>query len=111
MKAKPTIRTGQHLAKVSAVAESGSSQVSQERIKTMKKMTTAQLIPMIALGCTLLFYSATGCSRAPEAPPKSVSISCDDRMKYDLNAFEVTPGQKVVVTISNKGTTPKASMG
>jgi azurin len=77
----------------------------------MKKMISPQLIPVIALGCSALLYSATGCSRAPEGPPKTVSISCDDRMKYDLKAFEATPGQKIVVTISNKGTTPKASMG
>jgi len=77
----------------------------------MKKITTAQLIPVIALGCSALLYSITGCSRAPEAPPKTVSITCDDRMNYDLKAFDATPGQKIVVTVSNKGTTPKLSMG
>ena len=76
----------------------------------MKKIPV-QLIPVIALGCTALLYSVTGCSRAPEAPPKAVSISCDDKMNYDLKAFDATPGQKVAVTIANKGTTPKFSMG
>ena len=32
-------------------------------------------------------------------------------MKYDLTAFEVKPGQKVIVTFKNVGTTPKFSMG
>src|SRR5262245_45348947 len=110
MKAKPTTRTGQHLAKVSAVCCERIESGKPGKDKAMKKMTSAQLIPVIALGCSALLYSA-GCSRAPEAPPQTVSISCDDRMKYDLNAFQATPGQKVVLTISNKGTTPKASMG
>jgi azurin len=76
----------------------------------MKKISV-QLIPVIALGCTALLYSVTGCSRAPEAPPKAVSINCDDKMNYDLKAFDATPGQKVAVTVTNKGTTPKFSMG
>ena len=78
---------------------------------TMKETTTAQLVPIVALGCSALLYFATGCSRAPEAPPKEVTIQADDKMRYDLTAFEVSPGQKVSVTIKNVGTTPKFSMG
>ena len=75
------------------------------------KKTIVPLFPVIALSSSALLYSVAGCSRAPEAPPVTVSISCDDRMKYDLKAFEAKPGQKIVVTVANKGTTPKASMG
>lgn len=75
------------------------------------KKTTAQLFPVIALGCSALLYSITGCSNTPEAPPVTVSITCDDKMNYDVKAFEAKPGQKIVVTISNRGTTPKLSMG
>ena len=32
-------------------------------------------------------------------------------MKYNVEAFEVTAGQKVSVTLKNIGTAPKASMG
>lgn len=32
-------------------------------------------------------------------------------MRFDVTAFEVTPGQKVSVTLKNVGTTPKFSMG
>lgn len=77
----------------------------------MKNTTSAQLLPVIALGCSALFYSITGCSKVPEGPPVTVSISCDDKMKYNVTTFEAKPGQKIVVTVSNKGTTPKASMG
>ena len=76
----------------------------------MKKLT-AQFIPVIALGCGALLYSIAGCSKAPETPPQAVSIICDDRMKYDVKAIEAKPGQKIAVTVSNKGTTPKFSMG
>ena len=63
------------------------------------------------LGCAALLSSMIGCSKAPETPPLAVSIKCDDRMNYDLKAIEAKPGQKIAVTVSNKGTTPKASMG
>ena len=66
---------------------------------------------LAALGCGALLYSITGCSRAPEAPPKEVTIQADDKMRFDVTAFEVKPGQKVSVTIKNVGTTPKLSMG
>jgi len=79
--------------------------------RKMKKPTTAQLIPVIALGCSALLYFVAGCSHAPEAPPKEVTIQADDKMRYDVTAFDASPGQKVSVTIKNIGTTPKFSMG
>ena len=57
----------------------------------------------------ILFVPA--CSRAPAIPPKEVTIQADDKMRFDVTAFEVKPGQKVVVTFKNVGTTPKFSMG
>ena len=68
-------------------------------------------LPIIALGCGILLFAINSCSRAPEAPPRTVAINADDKMKYDLTAFEVKPGQKVIVTFKNVGTTPKFSMG
>jgi azurin len=65
----------------------------------------------MALGCSALLYSVTGCSRAPEAPPKTVEIHADDKMRFDVTAFEAKPGQKISVTLKNVGTTPKFSMG
>lgn len=38
-------------------------------------------------------------------------MSVDDKIVFDVTAFEVKPGQKVSVTLTNKGTSPKASMG
>ena len=68
-------------------------------------------LSVIELGCSALLFSIAGCSRAPEAPPKEIKITANDKMKYDLTAFEVKPGQKVSVTLTNVGTSPKASMG
>lgn len=75
------------------------------------KRTSAQLIPVIALACSALLYFSTGCSRTPAGPPKEVTVQADDKMRYDFTAFDVSPGQKVVVTFKNIGTTPKFSMG
>ena len=71
----------------------------------------SEALPIIALGCSALLFSITGCSRAPEAPPKTVEINADDKMRYDNTAFEAKPGQKISVTLKNVGTTPKFSMG
>ncbi len=64
-----------------------------------------------ALACSAVLYLVGGCSQTPSAPPKEVTVQADDKMRYDMTAFEVSPGQKVVVTFKNIGTTPKFSMG
>jgi azurin len=76
----------------------------------MRKISK-QPFSIIALGCSALLFSITGCSRAPEAPPKMVEIQADDKMRFDVTAFEAKPGQKISVTVKNVGTTPKFSMG
>ena len=77
----------------------------------MKNHITAPLIPLLALSCSAILHSMTGCSHAPEAPPKEITIQADDKMRYDVTAFDAAPGQKISVTIKNIGTTPKFSMG
>jgi azurin len=62
---------------------------------------------------TLTLASAVlfSCSRAPEAPPKEVTVQADDKMRFDVTAIDVAPGQKISITLKNVGTTPKFSMG
>jgi azurin len=78
--------------------------------QSMKKILIQPFL-IIALGCSTLLVSLTSCARAPEVPPKEVTVQADDKMRFDMTAFEVKPGQKVVVTFKNVGTTPKFSMG
>ena len=66
---------------------------------------------MLALAGGALLLAISSCSKAPSVPPKEVKITADDKMKYDLTAFEVKAGQQVAVTLTNVGTSPKASMG
>ena len=75
------------------------------------KKPSPQLIPVFVLGCGALLWFFTGCSSAPKAPPKEVTIQADDKMRYDVTAFDASPGQKIAVTFKNIGTTPKFSMG
>jgi azurin len=75
------------------------------------RKTVIQLLALVAFGCGAVMWFVTGCSHAPEAPPKEVTIQADDKMRYDLTAFDASPGQKISVTIKNVGTTPKYSMG
>jgi azurin len=74
-------------------------------------MKSNQSLLLIALGCSALLSTITACSRAPEAPPKEVQIQADDKMRFDVTAFDAKPGQKIKVTVKNIGTTPKFSMG
>jgi azurin len=68
-------------------------------------------LSIIALGCSALLYSVTGCSPAPQTPPKEITVQADDKMRFDMTAFEARPGQKIQITLKNIGTTPKFSMG
>jgi azurin len=67
--------------------------------------------PALLVTFAALLFGGFGCAKKPSGPPKEVKITADDKMKYDLTAFEVTPGQQVSVTLTNVGTSPKASMG
>jgi nucleotide-binding universal stress UspA family protein len=68
------------------------------------------MISRVYLVCAALLLVAA-CSRAPEAPPKTVEITGNDQMKFDVSAFEVKAGQNVSVTLKNVGTLPKDAMG
>jgi hypothetical protein len=94
MKAKLTTQTAQHFAQLAKPAVSSSRQITSKMKRSMKRISL-QLIPVIALACSALLYYVTGCSHAPEAPPKEVTIQADDKMRYDLTAFDVSPGQKI----------------
>jgi azurin len=110
MKAKLTTKIAQHFARPTEPVVGNARQITPNA-KTIMKTTSAQLVAFIALGCGALFYFVTGCSQQPAGPPKEVTVQADDKMRYDMTAFDVTPGQKVVVTFKNIGTTPKFSMG
>ena len=97
MKAKLTTKIAQHFARLAEPVVGNSRQFAC-KTKTIMKTTSAQLIPVIALGCSALLYFVTGCSHAPEAPPKEVTIQADDKMRFDVTAFEAKPGQKIAVT-------------
>lgn len=64
-----------------------------------------------ALGCAAFLSSFTGCSPAPQTPPKEITVQADDKMRFDVTAFEARPGQRIQITFKNIGTTPKFSMG
>ena len=49
-------------------------------------------------------------ARAGSAAERS-PIQADDKMRFDVTAFDAKPGQKISVTLKNIGTTPKFSMG
>ena len=66
------------------------------------KVTT---IILLAFTCALV-----GCSRSREAAPKVVEITGNDEMKFDVTSFEVKPGQKVTLTLTNIGELPKEAM-
>jgi len=110
MKAKLTTKIAQHFAKSAGPVVSNARQKTRNP-KTIMKTKSSQLITVIALGCSAVLYFATGCSSAPQGPPKEVTIQADDKMRYDVTAFDASPGQKVIVTFKNIGTTPKFSMG
>jgi len=110
MKAKLTTKIAQHFASLAEFVVGNARQLTRKP-KTIMKTTSAQLIPVIALGCGALLYFITGCSSAPQTPPKELTIQADDKMRYDVTAFDASPGQKISVTIKNVGTTPKFSMG
>ena len=74
-------------------------------------MKSNQSVLLIALGCGALLSTFTGCSKPPQAPPKEIMVQADDKMRFDMTAFEAHPGQRIQITLKNIGTTPKFSMG
>jgi hypothetical protein len=97
MKANLTTKVEQDSARLEKPVDSSSRQAGRKR-KNIMKTTSARFTPFIALGCSALLYFAAGCSQAPNVPPKEITVQVDDKMRYDFTAFDVSPGQKVLVT-------------
>ena len=82
--------------------------------------TTALLLSLAAVGCNSTDTSGTGTS-APAAAPaaagpavhdgRPVEITADDTMKFSIVEIRAKAGERLSVTLVNKGTTPKFSMG
>jgi azurin len=61
---------------------------------------------VLAFACVLL-----ACSRSGETlPPKTVEMTGDDDMKFNVASFEAKPLQKVTLTLKNIGELPKEAM-
>src|SRR5262245_57405525 len=103
MKAKLTTKIAQHFARLAKPVVGNARQLTS-KTKTIMKTTSAQLIPVIALGCSALLYFVTGCSSAPQAPPKELTIQADDKMRYDVTALDASPGQQISLTINTYAT-------
>lgn len=59
---------------------------------------------LIALLSTTLYQSAT-------AEDAKIEITANDQMQYNIKAFEVTEGQKVVLSFKHIGQLPSIAMG
>lgn len=64
-----------------------------------------------ALAAALLAGCGPSAPTAPPVPDKSVTISANDDMKFDVTKIEAKPGQKLIITLKDTGTAPKFSMG
>lgn len=64
-------------------------------------------VPLLLL---VLAIAVAGCSRNREPEAKVVEITGNDEMKFDVTAFQVQPGQKVTLTLTNIGELPREAM-
>ena len=66
------------------------------------RKTLIQSISVFGFVCAASFLAVAGCSQAPQAPPKEVAIKADDKMRFDVTAFEAKPGQKISITLNER---------
>jgi azurin len=77
----------------------------QRNLEIMDKRMRLSAIA-IAIG-----YALAGCSQSARiVEPKLVQITGNDEMKFDVTNFDVEPGQKVTVNLTNVGTLPRDGM-
>jgi azurin len=62
------------------------------------------------LALLAVVIAAVGCSKAQEPESKLIEITGNDEMKFDVTSFEVKPGQKMTLTLTNIGELPKEAM-
>jgi Azurin len=62
------------------------------------------------IGLVAVVIALAGCSGSREAETKLVEITGNDEMKFDVTSFEVKPGQKVTVTLTDIGELAKEAM-
>ncbi|MEZ5319484.1 MAG: plastocyanin/azurin family copper-binding protein [Vicinamibacterales bacterium] len=55
--------------------------------------------------------AATTAPTAPVHDGRPIHITANDKMKFDVTEITAAPGERLSVTLTNVGTTPKLSMG
>ena len=53
----------------------------------------------------------TAAAATPAAEGRKIEITANDQMKFSMIEFRAKAGERLSVTLANKGTTPKFSMG
>lgn len=82
-------------------------------------MKLTDLLSLFALASAALLLSACGKSETPAAAPaaapadgvKTVMITADDTMKFNVAEIRAQAGEKLRVTFKNTGRMPKQAMG
>lgn len=78
---------------------------------------------LFLVSAALLVGLSTGCSRSEGSSPtvssaapataavRTIAITANDTMKFNVTEIHVRPGETVAVTLTNEGNIPKVAMG
>ena len=80
-------------------------------------LTALFVAGLVAAGCSSSATeasadrTATAAAKPPVHDGRAIQIEANDKMKFSLTEITARPGEKLTLTLTNRGTTPKFSMG
>ena len=75
----------------------------------MKKSLIASVL-LSALVATMSLRAETTAAPAAAAAVRTVSVTANDQMKFNVSEIRAKAGEKIKVTLKNEGSVPKAAM-
>jgi len=73
-------------------------------------LLTTALLALLATGCSPKEEAASPAAPAAETGPRTIEITANDSMKYNLNSITLAVGEEVRLSLINIGSMPKQAM-
>jgi azurin len=74
-------------------------------------LSLAAVAALVLAGCSKPEQAAAPVAAAPQSGPRTIEITGNDAMKFNVIAIELAVGEEVRIVLNNIGSMPKQAMG
>lgn len=80
------------------------------RVMKIPHLLLTALLALVITGCSKQEQPVSAAAPAAAAGPRTIELTANDSMKYNLNSISLAVGEEVRISLSNVGSMPKQAM-